>query len=127
MMTTLPYTESNVNLIQDFLDETKQRISDGVAITFTNKAQTELAELNLIYDLSTDDVENAISNLTPEDYYRGIDPSGKADFNVCAFFAEIGNDNIGIYLKYGLETQGLQILIFSNHAPMYPMNQPFKN
>jgi len=126
-MTTLPYTESNVQLIQDYLDETKKRISDGVTITFTRKAQDELAELSLTFDLDTDDIENAIVSLTPENYYRGIDPSGKADFNVCAFYTEIGEDGVGIYLKYGLETNGLQILIFSNHAPMYPMVQPFKN
>lgn len=126
-MTTLPYTESNVQLIQDYLDETKKRISDGVTITFTRKAQDELAELSLTFDLDTDDIENAIVSLTPENHYRGIDPSGKADFNVCAFYTEIGEDGVGIYLKYGLETNGLQILIFSNHAPMYPMVQPFKN
>ena len=126
-MKTLPFTESNVAIIQNFLVETKQRISDGVALTFTRKAQTELAELSLSYDLKTDDIENAILNLTPENYFRGIDQSGKADFNVCAFYVEIGNDSVGVYLKYGLETNGLQILIFSNHAPMYPMVQPFKN
>ena len=54
-MTTLPYTESNVSLVQDFLNETKRRISTGAAITFTNKAQQELAELNLIYDIGTDE------------------------------------------------------------------------
>ncbi len=126
-MTTLPYTESNVEIIQAFLDETKERISEGVTITFTNKAQAELAVLSLSYNLGIDDIENAIVNLTPENYYRGIDPSGKADFDVCAFYTEIGIDNVGIYLKYGLETNGLQILIFSNHAPMHPMGQPFKN
>lgn len=126
-MTTLPYTESNIEIIQEFLDETKRRISEGVTITFTNKAQTELTDLSLSYDLGIDDIENAIVNLTPENYFRGIDPSGKADFDVCAFHTEIGVDNVGIYLKYGLETRGLQILIFSNHAPMYPMGQPFKN
>ena len=66
-------------------------------------------------------------NLTPENYYRGIDPSGQADFEVCAFYSEIGTDHIGVYLKYGLEAQGLQILIFSNHTPAYPMSQPLKN
>lgn len=126
-MTTLPYTESNVEVIQEFLKITKQRISDGVTITFTIKAQLELAELSLTYDLETDDIENAIINLTPENYFRGIDPSGKTDFDVCAFYTEIGDDNVGIYLKYGLEARGLQILIFSNHAPMYPMGQLFKN
>jgi len=124
---TLPYTESNVKLVQDFLDETKQRILDGVTITFTSKAQTELAELSLTYDLDTDDIEHAILNLVPENYYIGIDPSGKADFDVCAFYTHIGDDKLGIYLKYGLEKRGLQILIFSNHAPAYPIDQPFKN
>ena len=78
-------------------------------------------------DISVDDIEDAILNLTTENYYTGIDQSNNADFNVCAFYAEIGADEVGIYLKYGLEAKGLQILVFSNHAPMYPMNQPFKN
>ena len=105
----------------------KKRISNGVTITFTHKAQTELATLSIDYDITVDDIENAIMNLTTEDYFRGIDPSRKTDFQVCAFYTEIGADNVGIYLKYGLETNGLQILVFSNHAPVYPMNQPFKN
>lgn len=126
-MRTLPYTTFNIALIQNFIDETKKRISDGVTITFTRKAQDELSTLNIDYDITVDDVEEAILNLTTENYYRGIDPSGSADFNVCAFYAEIGTDKVGIYLKYGLEANGLQILVFSNHAPMYPMNQPFKN
>ena len=126
-MTTLPYTESNIEIIQEFLDETRKRISNGVTLTFTRKAQSELSELNIDYDITTDDIENAILSLTTEDYYRGINPSGQADFDVCAFYTEIGEDEIGIYLKYGLEANGLEILIFSNHAPMFPMNQPFKN
>lgn len=128
-MTILPYTTSNVEIIQEFIDETQERISDGVTLTFTGKAQSELLELNLDYDITTDDIEDAILSLTTEDYYRGIDPSGQADFEVCAFYKEVGVDEIGIYLKYGLETNGLQILIFSNHPPIHPihpMNQPFK-
>lgn len=125
-MTILPYTTSNVEIIQEFIDETQKRISDGVTLTFTGKAQSELLELNLDYDITTDDIEDAILSLTTEDYYRGIDPSGQADFEVCAFYKEVGADEIGIYLKYGLETNGLQILIFSNHPPIHPMNQPFK-
>jgi hypothetical protein len=65
-------------------------------------------------------------NLSVENYYRGIAPSGNADFNVCAFSTYIGEANIEIYLKYGLEIHGLQILLFSNHVPDYKMNQPFK-
>ncbi len=125
-MKILPYTESNVELIQKFINKTIKRISNGVTLTFTVKAQNELAELNLNYNISTDDIENAILRLSTEDYYRGIDPSRQADFEVCAFYTEIGEDNVGIYLKYGLESNGLQILIFSNHAPLFPMNQPFK-
>ncbi len=83
--------------------------------------------MNLEYDITADDIEYTILNLTPENYYRGIDPSGNADFNVCAFRAFVGDDDIEIYLKYGLEANGLQILIFSNHIPDYPMDQPFKN
>lgn len=86
-----------------------------------------MSVLNIDYDITPEDIENAILNLTTEDYYRGINPSGQADFNVCAFYTHVGTDNVGIYLKYGLETTGLQILIFSNHAPIYQMNQPFKN
>lgn len=126
-MILLPYTESNVELIQKFIDETKERISNGTTITFTSKAQAELADLTLDYDITVDNIEDAMLNLTPENYFRGIDPSGKSDFEVCAFYTEIGEDNVGIYLKYGLATSGLQILIFSNHAPTYPMSQPFKN
>jgi len=126
-MTILPYTESNVEIIQEFIDETKKRLSNGETLTFTGKAQTELTELNIDYNIATDDIESAILSLTTEDYYRGIDPSGQADFNLCAFYVLVGEDRIGIYLKYGLEVDGLQILIFSNHAPIYPMNQPFKN
>jgi hypothetical protein len=80
----------------------------------------------LDFDIDLKDVENAIMNLSTENYYRGIDPSGKADFNVCAFSTSIGEANIQIYLKYGLEIKGFQILLFSNHIPDYPMNQPFK-
>ncbi|NMH27997.1 hypothetical protein [Flavobacterium silvaticum] len=127
MMTELPYTDSNVALIQDFLDETRRRISAGVEVTFTNKANLELQSLALTYDIETDDIINAIVNLSTENYYRGIDPSGNADFNVCAFCTKVGEANIEIYLKYGLEAAGLQILLFSNHIPNHPMIQPFKN
>lgn len=117
----------NIQLVQEFIDEAKERISNGVDITFTKKANAELEDLMLEYDISVADIEYTILNLTPENYYRGIDPSGNADFNVCAFRAFIGSDNIEIYLKYGLESEGLQILVFSNHIPDFPMNQPFKN
>ncbi len=126
-MTELPYTVDNIVLIQEFINETKKRISQGTEITFTAKANSELEDLALEYEINADDIESAIFNLTPENYYRGIDPSGRADFNVCAFCTRIGKDNIEIYLKYGLETDGLQILLFSNHVPNYPMNHPFKN
>jgi len=96
-MTELPYTVDNIKLIQEFIKETKNRISNGVNITFTAKASTELEDLMLEYDITTDDIEHTILNLTPENYYRGIDLSGKADFNVCAFRAFVGNDNIEIY------------------------------
>jgi len=36
-MTELPYTEHNLVLIQDFLDETRKRIAEGVDITFKTK------------------------------------------------------------------------------------------
>jgi hypothetical protein len=90
-------------------------------------ASSELEDLLLNYDITADDIEYTMLNLSTENYYRGIDPSGDADFNVCAFRTIVGRDNVKIYLKYGLETNGLQILIFSNHIPNYPMNQPFKN
>ncbi|MGN6395663.1 MAG: hypothetical protein ACTHMI_08865 [Mucilaginibacter sp.] len=126
-MKQLPYTESNVALIQDFLDETKKRIADGVEITFTKKANYELAELTLDFDIEIEDIQNAILSLSTENYYRGIDPSGSADFDVCAFCTVVGKDAVEIYLKYGLEVNGLQILLFSNHVPNHPMTQPFKN
>ena len=126
-MTELPYTIDNVELIQEFISETRKRISAGVDITFTRKASSELEELVLEYDIDEEDVEKAIFNITAENYYRGIDPSRSSDFDVCAFRVFVGSDNIEIYLKYGLEVNGLQILIFSNHIPDFPMSQPFKN
>jgi hypothetical protein len=125
-MIELPYTEENIVIIQEFLKETKERISNGVEITFTAKANSELQDLMLEYDISVADIEYAILNLTTENYFRGIDPSGKGDFNVCAFRTFVGKDELEIYLKYGIEKDGLQILIFSNHIPDFPMNQPFK-
>ena len=125
-MIELPYTEDNIAIIQEFLRETKERISNGVEITFTAKANSELQDLMLEYDITVSDIEYAILNLTTENYYRGIDPSGKGDFNVCAFRTFVGKDELEIYLKYGLEKDGLQILIFSNHIPDFPINQPFK-
>lgn len=126
-MTELPYTKDNIDLVQTFLDETKNRLANGVTITFTHKASSELEMLALDYNLDEDDIENAIRNLTVDNYYRGIDPSGNADFDVCAFSTQIGDESIDVYLKYGLEASGLQILMFSNHKPNYPMSQPFKN
>ena len=125
-MIELPYTVDNIAIIEEFLRETKERISNGVEITFTAKANSELQDLMLEYDITVSDIEYAILNLTPENYYRGIDPSGKGDFNVCAFRTFVGKDEIEVYLKYGLENNGLQILIFSNHVPEFSMNQPFK-
>lgn len=126
-MKVLPYTVSNEEIIQEFLKETKERISNGVEITFTAKASLELDDLMLEYDITADDIEYTILNLRTENYFRGIDPSGSADFNVCAFSAIVGKEKVEIYLKYGLEVKGLQILLFSNHIPDYPMDQPFKN
>jgi hypothetical protein len=125
-MTELPFTVHNIAVIQEFIDKTKKRISDGVDITFTGKASSELEDLVLEFDIDATDIESAIMDLTTDNYYRGIDPSGRADFNVCAFCTSVG-DNVEIYLKYGLEAEGLQILLFSNHVPNYPMSQPFKN
>ena len=34
-MIELPYTVNNIKIIQEFLQETKERISNGVEITFT--------------------------------------------------------------------------------------------
>ena len=127
MMLELPNTADNIALIQEFLDETRKTISDGVEITFTRKANLELQDLVLDFEIEIEDIEEAIGNLTPENYYRGIDPSGSGDFEVCAFCTKIGKSNVEIYLKYGLEVNGLQILLFSNHLPNHPMAQPFKN
>ncbi|WP_093025403.1 hypothetical protein [Pustulibacterium marinum] len=128
-MTELPYTIDNVSLIQEFIDETHKRISEGVQITFTNKASNELQELAIEFEIDVEDIESAIMDLTVENYYRGIDPSGSADFNVCAFCINLNSERgtVQIYLKYGLEVNGLQILLFSNHRPNYPMSQPFRN
>jgi hypothetical protein len=126
-MIQLPYTADNVTLIQDFLDETRKRLAQGVEITFTKKANDELAVLTLDFDIEIADIEDAINNLSVENYYRGIDPSKSADFDVCAFCTVVGKNNVDIYLKYGLALFGLQILLFSNHVPDFPMAQPFKN
>lgn len=125
-MIELSYTEDNIKLVEVFLQETKKRIANGVDITFTAKASSELEFLAIDHEINVNDVEHTILNLTAENYYRGIDPSRKADFNVCAFCAFVGKEELEIYLKYGLEEDGLQILVFSNHTPDYPMNQPFK-
>jgi hypothetical protein len=126
-MLELPNNAENITLIQNFLDETRRRLIEGVEITFTGKANSELQVLVLDFDIELDDIEEAIENLTTENYYRGIDPSTSSDFNVCAFCTKIGKSNVEIYLKYGLEVSGLQILLFSNHLPKHPMAQPFKN
>jgi len=126
-MVQLPYTPENSGLVQEFLDETRRRISNGIDITFTNKANEELKDLALDFNVEVADIETAIENLSTENYFRGIDPSRKADFELCAFSATVGKDSVRIYLKFGLEVRGLQILLFSNHVPDYPMNQPFKN
>lgn len=125
-MIQLPYTIDNIALIQDFIDDTRKRIAGGAEIIFTKKASSELEDLTLEYDINVNDIEYAIDNLCTEDYYRGVDPSGSADFNVCAFCTTVEKENVEIYLKYGLEVNGLQILLFSNHVPDYPMTKPFK-
>lgn len=125
-MIELPNTVENIELVQEFINETRNRISNGIDITFTEKANAELEDLMLEYDILVADIEHTILNLAPENYFRGIDPSGYADYTVCAFRAFVGKDDIEIYLKYGLEAEGLQILIFSNHIPDFRMNQPFK-
>jgi hypothetical protein len=117
----------NVALVQEFLDQTRKRISNGAEITFTKKASDELQNLMLDFDINVSDAEAAIENLSPENYFRGIDPSGGKDFNVCAFCTTVGKDKLEIYLKYGVQVAGLQILLFSNHVPDFPMNYPFKN
>jgi len=91
-MTQLPYTAGNVALIQEFLDETRKRIAGGIEVTFTRKANEELGDLALEFDIELADIENAIEDLSTENYYRGIDPSGSADFQVCAFCTSVGKD-----------------------------------
>jgi len=86
-MTELPYTVDNIELVQNFINETRTRISNGVTINFTAKASSELEDLMLLYDISADNIEHTILNLSTENYFRGIDPSGSADFEVCAFRA----------------------------------------
>lgn len=50
-MIELPYTVDNIAIIQEFLRETKERISNGVEITFTAKANFELQDLMLEFDI----------------------------------------------------------------------------
>ena len=95
-MTELPQTVNNKELIQEFIYETRKRISKGVTITFTAKASSELADLLLEHDITAEDIEYTILNLMTENYYRELDPSGSADFKVCAFRAFVGKDNIEI-------------------------------
>jgi hypothetical protein len=56
MMTELPYTEHNLALIENFLDETRKRISEGVDITFTNKANIEIQDLFLNFEIEIVDI-----------------------------------------------------------------------
>ena len=65
-MIELPNTSSNVALVQDFIDETRKRIANGVEITFTYKANQELQELMLQFEIEINDIESAIENLTPD-------------------------------------------------------------
>lgn len=125
-MTELPFTPENVKLVQEYVDETKRRVVKGGSILFTAKASRELEDLFLDFDITEVDIQSTLMNLTVEDYYRGVDPSPRSDFNVCAFCAETGKSDIQIYLKYGLHVKGTQILLFSNHIPTYSMSQPFK-
>ncbi|MEL6625476.1 MAG: hypothetical protein AAFQ92_08130 [Bacteroidota bacterium] len=67
-MKILPYTEANVKIVQEFLDETKERISNGATITFTKKSQDELTLLNIDHDITIEDIEAAIFHLTPSNY-----------------------------------------------------------
>lgn len=69
-MLELPNTAENITLIQDFLDETRRRIFEGVEITFTSKAYSELQDLVLDFEIEIEDIEEAIENLTTENYYR---------------------------------------------------------
>ncbi len=57
MMNELPYTADNVKVIQYFLKETKERISNGVEITYTAKANSELQDLMLEYEITISDIE----------------------------------------------------------------------
>lgn len=126
-MTELPNTSVSRQLINDFISETRGRLAKGQDLTFTKKALLELESLNLEYDITEDDIQDAIMNLNVRDYFRGADLSGNEDFNVCAFRVLVGEDNIEIYLKYGLLVDGVEILLFSNHIPIRPMVQPFNN
>ena len=58
MMLELPNTAENITLIQDFLDETRRRIFEGVEITFTSKANSELQDLVLDFEIEIEDIED---------------------------------------------------------------------
>ncbi|AFU69947.1 hypothetical protein P700755_003303 [Psychroflexus torquis ATCC 700755] len=73
-MTESTYTVDNMAVIQEFIDETKKRISHGVDITFTGKASSESGDLVLEFDIDATDIESAVMDLTTDNYYRGIDP-----------------------------------------------------
>ena len=125
-MTELTYTEENVEIIQNFLDETKTRLSLGVEVTYTKKAYKELKDLSLEYDIDLNDITTAIVNLEIGNYYQGTELSFNSDFDICAFNTNVSDNNINIYLKYGLSKEGSTILVFSNHEPNHPMTTPFK-
>ncbi len=118
-------TETNRSLVQSFLDRTIDILDNGGFLTFTNKAQNELDYLTITEFIEKEDIKEAIYSLVIEDYYRGINESLEGDFEVCAFRVFINHTEI--YLKYGLQREGIQILIFSTHKPFLRMNQPFLN
>jgi hypothetical protein len=126
-MTELPNTKESKELVQEFIDKTKEMINDGAELIISRKAQNELQDLMLDFDIEFEDIEDAILNLSPDNYYRGIDLTGRADYDICAFRCFIGESNTEIYLKYGISKRGIDILIFSNHPPNFPMNEPFAN
>lgn len=55
-MTELPNTTESISLIQELLNETRKRLSEGTEITFSHKANMELQVLALDFDLNVSDI-----------------------------------------------------------------------
>jgi hypothetical protein len=68
-MVQLPNTIESIVLVQGFLYETRRRISNGVEIASTNKANEEPKDLALDFGIGVTDIDSAFENLSIENYF----------------------------------------------------------